>query len=268
VTAHAGTLRVVRIATWNINSIRARSGRVLAWLDRHRPEVVCLQETKCTDDHVPFGAFAELGYETAHWGIHHWNGVAILSRVGLTEIRRGFSGPCRTPFDEARLVTARCGDLEVSSVYVPNGRELGDPHYLFKLTWLERLRGELLTAGVDRRPWVVAGDFNVAPADIDIYAPERWRRRTHASPPERAAIGALLDLGLTDIQRALDPSPGVYTWWNYRPTALAKDQGLRIDLLLTSPPVTDRARAVWVDRDERAGERASDHAPVVLELTD
>ena len=257
----------MRIATWNVNSLRARTDRILDWLERHRPEVVCLQETKCTDAHVPFGAFAELGYETTHWGLHHWNGVAILSQVGLADVRRGFRGCNRPPFDEARLVTARCGGVDVTSLYVPNGRELGHQQYLYKLTWLERLRGDLLAAGVAERPWVLAGDFNVAPTDLDIYAPERWRKRTHASPPERAAIDALVDLGLTDIHRALDPSPGVYTFWSYLPQAVPRNMGLRIDLLLTSPPVTERATRVWVDHDERAGVRASDHAPVVVELS-
>lgn len=258
----------MRIATWNVNSLRARTDRVLAWLDAERPEVACLQETKCTDGHLPISAFAELGYEVAHWGVHHWNGVAVLSRVGLEDVRRGFAGPSRPPLDEARLITARCAGIEVTSVYAPNGRELDDPHYLFKLTWLERLRGDLLAAGAAERPWVVAGDFNVAPEDIDIYAPERWRRRTHASPPERAAITALVDLGLTDIHRALDPSPGVYTFWSYLPQAVPKNMGLRIDLLLTSPAVTARALGVTVDHRERAGDKASDHAPVVLELAD
>jgi exodeoxyribonuclease-3 len=235
-------------------------------LDRHRPEIVCLQETKCGDDHVPVAAFAELGYETAHHGRDHWNGVAILSRVGLADVRPGFRGRNRPPFDEARLLTARCDGVEVTSLYVPNGRELDDPHYLYKLRWLERLRGDLLAAGVEERPWVVAGDFNVAPADLDIYAPERWRKRTHASPAERDAITALLDLGLTDVHRALVPSAGTYTFWSYLPQSVPRNMGLRIDLLLTSPPLTARAGRVWVDTDERAGARASDHAPVVLEL--
>ena len=257
----------MRITTWNVNSLRARTGRVLDWLDRHRPEVVCLQETKCTDQQLPGDAFAELGYECAHWGVHHWNGVAILSRVGLDHVRRGFRGVNRPPYDEARLLTASCAGIEVTNVYVPNGRELDDPHYLYKLTWLERLRGDLQAAGVADRPWVVAGDFNVAPADIDLYDPKRFRRRTHASPAERAGISALLDLGLTDIHRALDDSPGVFTFWSYLPQAVPKNMGMRIDLLLTSPPVTRRAIAVEVDADERAGERASDHAPVTLHLT-
>jgi exodeoxyribonuclease III len=256
----------VRIATWNVNSLRARADRVLAWLAHHRPEVVCLQETKCTDAHVPFRDLADLGYDTAHWGLHHWNGVAILSRVGLDDVRRGFHGCNRPPFDEARLLTARCDGIEVTSLYVPNGRELSHAQYLYKLTWLERLRGDLQAAGVAERPWVVAGDFNVAPTDLDIYAPHRWRTRTHASPPERAAIAALADLGLTDVHRALDPSPGVYTFWSYLPQAVPRNMGLRIDLLLTSPPVTPRVTRVWVDHDERAGLRASDHAPVVAEL--
>lgn len=237
-----------------------------AWLERHRPEVVCLQETKCTDEHVPVVAFEELGYEVAHWGLHHWNGVAILSRVGLDDVRRGFAGPNRAPFDEARLITARCAGVEVTSLYVPNGRELGHDAYRFKLLWLERLRGHLLAERVAERPWVVAGDVNVAPEDIDLYDPRRFRRRTHASPPEREAVAALLDLGLTDIHRALDPSPGVFTFWSYLPQAVPRNMGMRIDLLLTSPPVTERALSVTVDVEERAGERASDHAPVTLDL--
>jgi exodeoxyribonuclease III len=256
----------VRITTWNVNSLRARTGRILDWLEQHRPEVVCLQETKCTDPAVPAAEFARFGYETAHWGTGHWNGVAILSRIGLEQVQRGFAGVNRPPFDEPRLITAHCGGIDVTSLYVPNGRELGHAAYLFKLSWLERLRGDLLAATVVKRPWVVAGDFNVAPADADIYAPERWRKRTHASPPEREAIAALLDLGLTDIHRALDPAPGVYTFWSYLPQSIPRNMGLRIDLLLTSPPVTERAVGVEVDHAERAGDRASDHAPVTLEL--
>lgn len=256
----------MRIDSWNVNSLRARADRVVSWLDRHRPEILCVQETKGTDDHLPLIELGGLGYEVAHWGRDHWNGVGIFSRVGIEDVRRGFAGPVRPPYDEARLITARCGGVEVTSVYVPNGRELDDPHYLYKLTWLERLRGDLLAAGVAERPWVVAGDLNVAPTDLDIYAPRRWKRRTHASPPEREAIAALVDLGLTDVVRHLDPSPGIYTWWNFRTDGFAKDQGLRIDLILTSPPVTERVERAWIDREERGGERPSDHAPVVIEL--
>lgn len=253
-----------RIATWNVNSIRTRIDRVVAWMEANDPDVVLLQETKCSDaqfaDLAP--AFEAAGYEVAHHGVDHRNGVAIASRVGLCDVARGFDGCNRFPYDEPRLITATCGGIRCQSVYVPNGRELDDPHYLYKLVWLERLR-----ANVDpSRPTVCAGDFNVAPADIDIYDPVRWRRRTHASPPERAAIAALVDLGLRDVTRDLEPEPGLYTWWSYRPGQFEANRGLRIDLALCSPDVADRVAAVRVDREERAGDRPSDHAPLVLDL--
>ncbi len=260
----------MRIATWNVNSIRARHPRVLAWLERHRPEVIALQETKCTDD--TFAELAEdyepLGYDWLHWGNDHRNGVAILSRVGLRDAQRGFRGVNRPPYDEARLLTATCGPdtdtIRVSSVYVPNGRELDSPHYLTKLVWLERLRSEVDTT---RCTTVLLGDFNVAPADIDIYDPSRWRRRTHASPPERAAIEAILDTGLVDVTRRHLPAPAVYTWWSYRPGQFEANRGLRIDLALTSASVARRTEAVWIDTRERGGPRPSDHAPLVLDIS-
>lgn len=254
----------MRIVCWNVNSLRARLGRVLSWFDAHRPDVALLQETRCGD-----AEFAELAdgfrgrdYELAHHGADHRNGVAILSRVGLGDVRSGFAGPNRPPYDEPRLVAATCDGIRFHSVYVPNGRELDDPHYLYKLVWLERLRAELDPT----RPMLCAGDFNVAPTDADIYDPARWRRRTHASPPERAAIAALCDLGLRDVTREHRPERGFYTWWSYRPGQFEANRGLRIDLALGSDPVADRVSQVWVDRDERAGERPSDHAPLVLDL--
>ncbi|MEZ5376040.1 MAG: exodeoxyribonuclease III [Acidimicrobiales bacterium] len=259
----------VRIASWNINSIRTRHDRVLAWIERHQPDVVALQETKCTDDvfEALAGDYLEQGYEWAHWGHDHWNGVAILSRVGLEDEQRGFRGHNRSPYDQARLLTATCGtgerQVRISSLYVPNGRELDDPHYLYKLVWLERLRSELGQRG----DTLLLGDFNVAPADIDIYDPSRWRRKTHASPPERAAIEALLDADLVDVTRQHLPGPGVYTWWSYRPGQFEANRGLRIDLALASPRVAHRVHSVWIDAEERGGERPSDHAPLVLDLT-
>jgi exodeoxyribonuclease-3 len=254
----------MRVVTWNVNSIRARSARVLDWLDRHRPDVVLLQETKCDD--VRFAQseteFGRRGYETAHHGTDHRNGVAVLSRVGLDEVRRGFDGPNRPPFDEPRIIAATCAGIRFHSVYVPNGRELDDPHYLYKLVWLERLRAQVDPS----RPTLCAGDFNVAPTDADIYDPVRWRRRTHASQPERAAIAALADTGLRDVTREHRPEPGFFTWWSYRPGQFEANRGLRIDLALGSAPVAERVRSVWVDIDERAGERPSDHAPLVIEL--
>ncbi len=280
----AGRLEGVRLVSWNVNSIRARQPRVLAWLAQHQPDVALLQETKCTDacfagDEFT-GAYATLGYEVAHHGRDHWNGVAILSRVGLADVQRGFPGVNQPPFDEARTIAATCGGLRVWSVYAPNGRGLDDPHYLFKLVWFERLRAAVAadmaaaghgeaghgaaTAGAPAT--VLAGDMNVAPADLDIYDPVRWRRRTHASAPERAAIAALADLGLHDVTREHHPGPGVFTWWSYRPGQFEANRGLRIDLALVSPAVAARTTRVWIDTDERGGAVASDHAPLVLDL--
>jgi exodeoxyribonuclease-3 len=260
----------VRVATWNVNSIRSRARRLVAWVERHRPDVLAIQETRCAD--APFaalltGALPD-GYELLHLGCDHWNGVGIISRVGLDDVRHGFPGVNRAPYDEPRLVTATCGGIDIHSLYAPNGRELDDPHYLYKLVWLERLR----TAPRAGRPTMLLGDFNVAPADADIYDPSRWRRRTHASPPERAAIAALLDTGLRDVTREHLPGPGVYTWWSYRPGQFERGRGLRIDLALCSDEVADRVEAVWVDvaerADDRVDEKPSDHAPVVVDLAD
>jgi exodeoxyribonuclease-3 len=267
----------VRVVTWNVNSIRTRQPRVLAWLREHAPDVALLQETKCTDEVFAADEFAgeyrALGYEVAHHGHDHWNGVAVLSRVGLTDVRRGFPGENRAPFGEARVISAVCGGVRVWSVYTPNGRGLDDPHYLYKLVWLERLRGAVAaTIAEGAAPTLLAGDFNVAPADIDIYDPVRWRRRTHASPPERAGIAALADIGLHDVMREQLPEPGVYTWWSYRPGQFEANRGLRIDLALCAAPVAERVQQVWIDTAERAGggpagaAPVSDHAPVVLDL--
>ena len=257
----------MRIVTWNVNSIRVRIDQVLAWAAAQGPDVVLLQETRCGDDAFPHARFEDAGYEVAHHGVDHRNGVAIASRVGLDDVRPGFTGPQREPFDEPRLLAATCGGVRVWSVYVPNGRELWDPHYAFKLVWLERLRAELGPDVAAGRPAMVAGDFNVAPADLDIYLPSRWRRRTHASPPERAAVTALLDLGLHDVTRDHHPEePGVYTWWNYRPGQFEKDHGLRIDLALCTPGVAESVTGVWIDRAARGAARPSDHAPLVVDL--
>jgi len=258
----------MRLVSWNVNSIRTRADRVLAWMGEHEPDVLAIQETKCTEADFPHGGFAELGYESVHHGIDHWNGVAIISRVGIEAPQAGFSHGQRPPFDEARLLLATCGGVRVASLYVPNGRALDDPHYLQKLVWLERLRTEALLAGPEMERLALLGDFNVAPTDDDIYEPKRWKRRTHASPPERAAITALCDTGLVDITRAHHEPPGPWTWWNYRTNAIEKNQGLRIDLALVGSQIAGRTRRVWIDIDERRGERPSDHAPLVLDLDD
>ena len=256
----------MRIATWNINSIRTRIDQVVAWSTDRAVDVVLLQETKCGDDDFPFDAFTEAGYDVVHHGVDHWNGVAIASRVGIDDVQRGFSGSVSAPFDEPRLVAATCGGVRCWSVYVPNGRALDDPHYLYKLVWLERLRGELQQHHAAEGYSIVAGDINVAPADRDVYDPTRWRRRTHASPPERDAVRRLLELGLTDLARDRHPDTPEFTWWNYRPGQFDKDHGLRIDLALCSSVVANKATGVWVDRTARTLKRPSDHAPLVVDL--
>lgn len=259
----------MRIVTWNVNSIRARLDLVAGWLDLHQPEVVLLQETRCMQHEFPMFDLVGRGYDVVHHGNHHRNGVAILSRVGLDDVQCGF----RTDFrcsdgdvGEARLVSATCAGIRVHSVYVPNGRQLDHPQYRFKLAWLDHLRRELaddLAAGL---PTVVAGDFNVAPAPIDIYDPRRFVGQTHASEPERAALRAIVDLGLRDITRELHPEPGFFTWWNYQPQQYEQNKGLRIDLFLTSGDIADRIVDVVVAHDARRVSKPSDHAPVVLEL--
>lgn len=256
----------MRIATWNINSIRTRIDQVVAWSTDRAVDVVLLQETKCGDNDFPFDAFTEAGYDVVHHGVDHWNGVAIASRVGIDDVQRGFSGSVSAPFDEPRLVAATCGGVRCWSLYVPNGRALDDPHYLYQLVWLERLRGELQQHHAAEGYSIVAGDINVAPADRDVYDPTRWRRRTHASPAERDAVRRLLELGLTDLARDRHPDTPEFTWWNYRPGQFDKDHGLRIDLALCSSVVADVATDVWVDRTARAHERPSDHAPLVVDL--
>lgn len=225
----------MRVATWNINSIRTRVGQVVAWGLEHNVDVLLLQETKCGDADFPFDEFTNAGYEVAHHGLNHWNGVAIASRRGLTNVKQGFAGPVAPPYDEPRLMSAEVDGIRLWSIYVPNGRELDDPHYLYKLTWLERLRGDLLRSDAADRPTIVAGDFNVA-------------------------------LGLRDVTREHHPGPGVYTWWNYRSGQFDKDHGLRLDLALCSDAVADRVEAVRIDRVIRGTERPSDHAPLVIDL--
>lgn len=257
----------MRVVTWNINSITSRLERVLEWCQEHEPDVVAFQETKVVDQKFPQRALAELGYESAAWGAPGgYNGVAIISRVGLDDIAVGFPGQQPAPFDEPRLIAATCGGLRILSVYGPHGRGLDDPHYQFKLAFFERLRLHLIEEDAAAEDTLVIGDFNVAPADVDLYSPQRRVGRTHASPPERAAIAALLDLGFTDMQRHLRPDEtGMFTYWSYL-SKLASNHGLRIDLALASASVRDQIITVWADIAERMQPGASDHAPVVIDL--
>jgi exodeoxyribonuclease-3 len=250
----------VRLATWNVNSLSARWPRVSEWVRRHEPDVLMLQETKQDDVRFPFAELAELGYESAHLGFGQWNGVAVISRVGLSNVELGLAGD-----EEARHVAATCGPLRCHSCYVPNGRALDDPHYAYKLRWLESLR-ESLAARPGAERTVVAGDFNVAPADLDVWDPAAFVGQTHASGPERDAIAAILETGLFDSVRELHPDEALYTWWDYRQAAYTKNQGLRIDLVLLDERTMAAAREGYVDLEARVGEKPSDHAPVVVEL--
>ncbi len=255
----------MRVATWNVNSVKQRIGRLLPWLEQRAPDVVCLQETKLTDE-----AFAELladelgdrGYELVSHGEAQWNGVAILSRVGLEDVSRGVSGGPGFPHQEARAVAATCAGVRVHSVYVPNGREPDSDHYRYKLQWLAALEREL--AG--ERTALVCGDMNIAPTDADVFDPAAYEGHTHVTAPEREALQRLLALGLHDVIRERWPHERVFSYWDYRAGMFHQDLGMRIDLVLASGDVSERVRAAWVDRQARKGSRPSDHAPVIVDL--
>jgi exodeoxyribonuclease-3 len=256
----------MRIATWNVNSIKQRLPRFLPWLDERRPDVVCLQETKLGDDALTelLGeAVADRGYAAALHGEAAWNGVAILSRVGLKDVSPGIPGGPGFPHPEARAVSATCGGIRVVSVYVPNGRTPGSEHYEYKLAWLGALR-DMVAAGPEAT--IVCGDMNIAPTDDDVFDPEAYEGHTHVTPPERAALADLQALGLHDVVRERWPKERVFTYWDYRAGMFHKDLGMRIDLILASSPVAARVRAAWVDRQARKGTGPSDHAPVIADL--
>lgn len=252
----------MKIATWNVNSLRARWPRVDEWLRLHEPDVVLVQETKQTDETFPTAALADLGYESAHHGQGQWNGVAIFSRVGLTDVERGLG---EVDAHEARIIGATCGGLRVYSCYIPNGRALDDPHYTYKLNWLAALadRVEGHTGG----GLLLGGDFNVAPTDFDCWDPEALAGATHVSEPERAAIARLTNAGLVDLGRRAHPDEPAFTWWDYRNGAFRRGWGMRIDFLFATPDVAEVTSACDVDRDARKGEKPSDHAPVVATIT-
>jgi exodeoxyribonuclease III len=256
----------VRVATWNVNSVKQRVPRLLPWLDQRQPDVVCLQETKLTDD-----AFTDLlgtelarrGYEVALHGETQWNGVAILSRAGLADAVTGLPGAPGFPHQEARAVSATCGGIRVHSVYVPNGRAPDSEHYRYKLAWLATLRA-VVAAGPPAA--VVCGDMNIAPADADVFDPAAYAGQTHVTGPERAALADLMATGLHDVVRERWPAERVFTYWDYRAGMFHQDLGMRIDLVLASAAVADRVRAAWVDRHARKGTGPSDHAPVIIDL--
>jgi len=256
----------VRIATWNVNSAKIRVPRLLPWLDERRPDVVCLQETKLADDAFDALLGAELkqrGYAVALHGEAQWNGVAILSRVGLDDVVNGVVNGPGFPLPEARAVSATCGGIRVTSVYAPNGRVPDSDHYVYKLAWFAALR-EMIGSGPEAA--IVCGDMNIAPTDADVFDPAAYIGQTHVTPPERAALAQLQSLGLHDVVREHWPTERVFTYWDYRAGMFHKDLGMRIDLVLASGPVASRVRAAWVDRHARKGTLPSDHAPVIVDL--
>jgi exodeoxyribonuclease-3 len=267
----------MRIATWNVNSLRARLDKVLWWLERARPDVLLVQETKLADADAPTEAFGRAGYELAHHGEGRWNGVAIASRVGIAGVVTNFGEPLGSattpdvgddePLAEARMIAAVCGGIRVVSLYAPNGRLVGSPFYQAKLAWFDRLARWLAHACDPEDALVLGGDFNVAPADEDVWDPDVCHGGTHVSAAERLAFARLCAWGLVDAYRLRHREPGRYTWWDYRAGQFHKNFGMRIDHLLVTPPVARRTVAVEIDREARKGKPVpSDHAPVVVDL--
>ena len=259
----------MRFATWNVNSIRARVDRVVDYLERSQVDVLAMQEIKCKPEQFPLAPFAALGYEVAAHGLNQWNGVAITSRIGLDAVETQFAGQpgfAKTgePQLEARAIGATCGDYRVWSVYVPNGRALGDPHYAYKLAFL----GALRDAAVDwaNQPALIAGDFNVAPLTTDIWSEEDSSAETHITPESRAAFLALGEAGYEELSRRYIPDENTYTFWDYQQLRFPRNEGMRIDFVYASAAAAKRATAVRIEREERKGQGASDHVPVVVDL--
>ena len=257
----------MRIATWNVNSLRSRIGRVEAFLERHDVDVLALQETKARQDQLPLMGVQSMGYDVASAGTNQWNGVAILSRVGLEDVQVGFDGMpgWGDPSEpESRAIEATCRGVRVWSLYVHNGRKHDHPHYRYKLDWLARLREAAL--GWRGQDTALVGDWNIAPLDEDVFDIKQFARSTHVTPPERAAFQAFLDDGYVDVVRPHTPGPDVYTYWDYYRQRYERNRGLRIDFVLGSPSLAGRVTHAFIDREERAGTGASDHAPVIVDL--
>jgi len=261
----------VRLATWNVNSLKARLDRVLAWLEAVQPDVLCMQETKVADAALPEMGFRALGYEVAHHGLGQWNGVAIASRIGVADVQAGLPAADGWTDDGGRFLAATCGGVRVASIYVPNGREVGSEFFAAKLEWLDRLNAWL--AGCDPgAPMAVCGDYNVAPADEDVYDPAAVHGATHVSEPERAAVARLRAWGMIDVVRRFHPEPGFFTWWDYRAGNFHKNLGMRIDHVYVTEPLAARAVGAERDRDARKPSTypgiPSDHAPLVVDFAD
>jgi exodeoxyribonuclease III len=270
----------MRLATWNVNSIRARVDRVADWLERADVDVLAMQETKCADGQFPTMPFAALGYDVVHCGFNQWNGVAIASRVGIDDVEVGFDGqptwsdkPEVEAAAEARALGATCGGVRVWSLYIPNGRSVGSPHYAYKLEWLAALRN---TASSWLRqnpaaPIALVGDWNIAPIDDDVWDISLFQESTHVTEPERSAFNAVVDAGFTDVVRPYTPGPGTFTYWDYTQLRFPKNRGMRIDFILGSPALSERVVHAEIARDERKTGKnrvgsPSDHAPVVVDI--
>jgi exodeoxyribonuclease-3 len=257
----------LKIATWNVNSVRSRLDRVLAWTARERPDVLCLQEIKTTDDLFPAAPFEELGYRVETFGQPTYNGVATLSRKPMKEVVRGLPGDA--PDAQRRLLAVVLGKskpLRVINVYVPNGQSPESEKFVYKMEWLARLRDFLAASASPSDPLLLLGDFNIAPEERDVHKPELWRGKVHFHPKEHAALARLTSWGLFDLFRKHHPEGGFYSWWDYRQLAFQKNNGLRIDLVLGTAPVLARCTGSRIDRDERKGESPSDHVPVIVEI--
>ena len=258
----------MRIATWNVNNVVSRMDRLVPWLESAQPDVLCLQELKVPTEQVPVPEFTRLGYETAARGDGRWNGVAILSRVGLSEVAVDLPGqPAWDGVVEPRAIGATCGPVRVWSLYVPNGRALDDPHYPAKLAWLARLRSLLEETTSPDRPVAVCGDFNVAPEDRDVWDPTQFAGMTHVSEPERAALAELEAWGLVDVFRRCYPEDRLFSWWDYRGGSFHRHRGMRIDLVLATEAVAAGTTFALIDRQARKGEKPSDHTPVFIDTT-
>lgn len=265
----------MRLATWNVNSIRARVDRVTDWLQRDDVDVLAMQETKCSAEQFPTMPFEAIGYEVVHCGFNQWNGVAIASRIGIEDVQVGFEGqptwsdkPEVEAAAEARAIGATCGGVRVWSLYIPNGRFVGSAHYEYKLKWLAALRDTAQTwlAEDPASPIAMVGDWNIAPTDDDVWSVEAYRDSTHVTPPERDAFAAIVEAGYADVVRPFTPGPGVFTYWDYTRLAFQKRRGMRIDFVLGSSAFAGRVTHAEIVREERKGKGASDHAPVLVEL--
>jgi exodeoxyribonuclease-3 len=251
----------MKIATWNVNSVRARADRLFGVLERHKPDVLCLQELKAQDELFPLARVREAGYHAATFGQKTYNGVAILSRSEPREIERGLRDGVEDP--QARFISALVDGVRVISVYVPNGAEVGSDKYTYKLAWLARLREYLDKHLRPGDPIAICGDYNVAPSDLDVARPEEWKDSVLCHPTVREALARVCAFGLLDSFRALHAEGGQYSWWDYRTMGFQRGNGLRIDHVLVTPGLAARCREAQIDRDERKGQSPSDHAPVL-----